>query len=77
MYVDIKDKNKRKELLFLLERNCYKYKGFKRDHIINSELPIHIYTSTKEIGMIGSANILKILKIKYTDYDKAIKLINK
>ena len=77
MYVDIKDKIKRKELLILLEKKYFKYKGFKRDHIINSELPIHIYTSTKEIGMIGSANILKILKIKYTDYDKAIKLINK
>ena len=77
MYVDIKDKIKRKELLILLEKKYFKYKGFKRDNIINSELPIHIYTSTKEIGMIGSANILKISKIKYTDYDKAIKLINK
>ena len=77
MYVDIKDKIKRKELLFLLEKKCYKYKGFKRDTIINSELPIHIYTSTKEIGMIGSANILKVQKIKYTNYDKVIDLINK
>ena len=77
MYVDIKNKNLRKELLILLEKKYFKYKGFKRDAIINSELPIHIYTSTKEIGMIGSANILKVQRIKYTDYVKAIEFIKK
>ena len=77
MYINEENKEMRKKLLYLLEKKNYKYKGFKRDTIINSELPIHIYISTKEIGMIGSANILKISKIKYTDYDKAIELISK
>lgn len=73
MYIDIKDKDKRKELLNLLEKKNYKYKNFKRDNILSNDLPIHIYTETKEIGMVGNRNYLKVSKIKYTDYDKAIK----
>lgn len=56
MYIDIQDIDKRKELLNLLERKSFKYKNFKRDNILSSDLPIHIYIETKEIGMIGNRN---------------------
>lgn len=77
MYINIKDQDKRKELLNLLERKSFKYKNFKRDNILSSDLPIHIYTETKEIGMVGNRNYLKVSKIKFTDYEDIIILLNK
>lgn len=77
MYIDIKDKDKRKELLNLLERKSFKYKNFKRDNILSSDLPIHIYTETKEIGMVGNRNYLKVSKIKYTEYEDVLKNLDK
>ncbi|MBQ8891309.1 MAG: hypothetical protein IJ068_00380 [Bacilli bacterium] len=72
MYVDIKEKDKRKELLCLLEKKSYKYKNFKRDDILKSDLPIHIYLETKEIGMLGNRNYVKVSNIKYTSYEDVL-----
>jgi hypothetical protein len=77
MYVNIKDNNKRKELILLLEKKSFKYKNFKRNQIIESDLPIHIYENTKEIGMVGNSNYVKVSKIKYTDLEKALIILNK
>ena len=76
MYIDIKEQDKREKLLNILEKKKFKYKNFKRDNILSSDLPIHIYIETKEIGMIGNRNYLKVLKIKYTEYDDIIDVLN-
>ena len=76
MYIDVRDSDKRRELLLLLEKKSFKYKNFKRNHIIESDLPIHIYENTKEIGMVGNSNYVKVSKIKYTDFDKALIILN-
>ena len=53
------------------------YRIMKRNHIIESDLPIHIYENTKEIGMVGNSNYVKVSKIKYTDLNKALIILNK
>ena len=38
---------------------------------------MHIYIETKEMGMLGNRNYLKVSKIKFTDYEDIIILLDK
>ena len=77
MYVDIKDKEKRKTFLYFLEGKGFESFHFTREHIVDGKLPFDVNLNAKKFTMVG--NVTCAAAIKNEDLitiDEAINIIN-
>ena len=73
MYVDIKDKDKRKTFLYFLEGKEYESYHFTRKYIIDSKMPFDVNIDEKKFTVLESNNIEKKDLI---EIEEAIKVID-
>lgn len=77
MYVDIKDKEKRKTFLYFLEGKGFESFHFTREHIVEGKLPFDVNLNTKKFTMVGNVTCVSAIeKENLITIDEAINIIN-
>lgn len=77
MYVDIKDKEKRKTFLYFLEGKGFESFHFTREHIVDGKLPFDVNLNTKKFTMVGNVTYAAAIKKEnLITIDEAINIIN-
>ena len=77
MYVDIKDKEKRKTFLYFLEGKGFESFHFTREHIVEGKLPFDVNLNTKKFTMVGNVTCASAIKKEnLITIDEAIDIIN-